>query len=468
MKTPLYSKLIEYSQSKLAFHMPGHKFGSVAGLDQINMAQLDNTEAIGMDNLYEADGIIKDAMNLMADFYGSRESIFLTNGATTGILASILATCKEGDQLIVARNAHHSVWSALILAGISPIYISPEYLKEEDMLGEITAYTVEEAFKQYPEAKGILIVSPTYEGVVSDIEAIADVAHRYNRLLIVDEAHGAHFVLENGFPVSAVRKGADLVINSMHKTLPALTQSALLHICSERVSYESIISALRMVQTSSPSYVMMGLMDYIRGYIMEHKEEIIESYITSLIRFRQDLKNQLDVLTLIEFLPVERYDISKVIISTVHANINGYQLAETLNDKFNIAVEAALDNYIILMTTMADQEETLDKLKEALISIDSQLQIQSRRESINSFITEKISLGLNPRKIFYSPKEWIPLEECLNQVVAKNIMLYPPGIPIVAIGEQIKASDIKFINEFKDKLQGIKIVDENILVEIMR
>ena len=380
MKAPLYNKLIEYSESKLAFHMPGHKFGSIAGLDQINMAKLDNTEAVGMDNLYEADGVIKQAMILMAEFYGSKESIFLTNGSTTGIIASILATCKEGDQLIVARNAHHSVWSALVLAGVCPIYISPEYLEHEDMLGQMTAHTVEEAFKQYPNAKGVIIVSPTYEGVVSDIEAIAEVTHQYDKVLIVDEAHGAHFVLENGFPISSVRLGADLVINSMHKTLPALTQSALLHICSERISYESIIEALRMVQTSSPSYVMMGLMDYIRDYMIHNKEEIKASYIESLIEVRKNLANNLSVLKLIEFMP-KRYDISKVIISTIDANVSGYQLADFLNEEFNITVEAALDNYIILMTTMADKRESLLRLQEALLKIDSRLKIQVRRES---------------------------------------------------------------------------------------
>lgn len=467
MGAPLYNQLIKYSQSKLAFHMPGHKFGQIAGLSQMDLSKLDNTEAVGMDNLYEAEGVIKEAMGLMAHFYGSKQSIFLTNGSTVGILTSILATCKEGDQFIIARNAHHSVWSALVLAGVSPIYISPEYIYEEDLLGKITPEIVEEALKQYPNARGVMVVSPTYEGIVSDIQSIAEIVHRYNKILIVDEAHGAHFVLGNAFPKSSIVLGADLVINSMHKTLPTLTQSALIHICSERVEYEKIISTLRMIQTSSPSYVMMGLMDYMREYIISHIVEIEEHYIKSLIVFREQLKEKLKVLKLIEY-EANQYDRSKVIISTLGSDVNGYELANQLNERFNIAVEAALEHYIILMTTMADQKDSLDRLRQALIEIDSTLKGQARPRSMNSFITEKISLGKNPRSIFYSEKCWMKLSKCQDRVSSKNIMLYPPGIPIMAIGEKVKEQDILFIQRLKNKLQGIRLIDDEIWIEVTK
>lgn len=465
MNAPLYNELMAYSNSKLAFHMPGHKFGTIADLNKLNLSSLDNTEAIGMDNLYEANGIIKQAMNLMADFYGAKETVFLTNGSTAGILASILATCKEGDKLIVARNAHHSVWSALVLAGVTPIYISPVYLREEDILGEVTAQTVEEAFIKYPEARGVLIVSPTYEGIVSDIKAIAAAAHKYDKLLIVDEAHGAHFVLGNSFPISSTRSGADLVINSMHKTLPALTQSGLLHICSNRVKSEVVIEALRMVQTSSPSYIMMGLMDYIRCYILEHHMLIKRQYIDELIIMRTRLRENLRVLKLIEKAP-EFYDRSKIIISTSYASINGYELADLLNKHFSIVVEAALDNYIILMTTMADQKSTLEKLERALQMIDNNLYQTNRRASINSFMMQSISLGEAPRKIFYGKKEWKSSNECQGRRAVKNIMLYPPGIPLVCIGEMIEERHINLINGFKDKLQGIQIINNEVYLEV--
>ena len=465
MNAPLYNELMAYSKSKLSFHMPGHKFGTIADLNKLNLSSLDNTEAIGMDNLYEAKGIIKQAMNLMADFYGAKETVFLTNGSTAGIIASILATCKEGDKLVIARNAHHSVWSALVLAGVTPIYISPVYLKEEDILGEITVQTVEEALIKYPEAKGVLIVSPTYEGIVSDIKAIAGVVHKHDKFLIVDEAHGAHFVLGNSFPISGARSGADIVINSMHKTLPVLTQSGLLHICTNRVKYENVIETLRMIQTSSPSYIMMGLMDYIRCYILEHHILIKKQYIDELIAMRMRLKGTLRVLRLIEKAP-EFYDRSKIIISTSYANINGYELAELLNKYFSIVVEAALDNYIILMTTMADQKGTLEGLERALRMIDQNLYEVNKRVSINSFMLQAISVGESPRKIFYGNKAWKAINKCLGKRSVKNIMLYPPGIPLVCIGELIEDRHINLINRFKDKLQGIQIIDNEVHLEV--
>ncbi len=467
MNAPLYNELMAYSKSKLSFHMPGHKFGTIADLNKLNLSSLDNTEAIGMDNLYEASGVIKQAMNLMADFYGAKESVFLTNGSTAGILASILAICKEGDKLIVARNAHHSVWSALVLAGVTPIYISPAYLREEDILGEITAQTVEEALMRYPEARGVFIVSPTYEGIVSNIKAIAEVAHKYDKLLIVDEAHGAHFVLGNSFPICSTRSGADIVINSMHKTLPVLTQSGLLHICSNRVKYDAVIETLRMVQTSSPSYIMMGLMDYIRCYILEHHRLIKKQYIDELIAMRIRLRGTLRVLRLIEKAP-EFYDRSKIIISTSNANINGYELAELLNKHFSIVVEAALDNYIILMTTMADQKATLEGLERALRIIDNNLSEENRRANINSFMLQAISLGEAPRKIFYGNKEWKVISECQGKRAVKNIMLYPPGIPLVCMGEMIEERHINLIRRFKNKLQGIQVINNEVYLEISK
>lgn len=465
MNAPLFNELMTYSQTKLAFHMPGHKFGASADLNRLDLLCLDNTEAMGMDNLYEAEGIIKEAMTLMADFYGAKETLFLTNGSTAGILTSIMTVCKEGDQLIVARNAHHSVWSGLVLAGVTPIYVSPEYDEEEDILGEIRVESIEAAIGQYPNAKGVMIVSPTYEGVISDIKAIAEVVHNNNMVLIVDEAHGAHFVLGDDYPSSSINEGADLVINSMHKTLPTLTQSGLIHICSDRIKYEHVVESLRMIQTSSPSYMMMGLMDYVRCYIMQNQARIKQTYTNELINMRKALKDQLKKLKLIE-KEHSHYDMSKVIISTKQTHISGYELEKMLNEDFNIAVEAALDTYIILMTTMADNKETLMRLQQALLFIDKKIQYNSSRRSINDFMDHEVSIGKNPREIFYKNKEWVAIEACVGRTASKNVMLYPPGIPIVCIGETIKEDHRELMIRFKDKIQGVKHEEDTIFLEV--
>ena len=465
-QTPLYDKLLEYSKSKLPYHMPGHKLGRFKALEEVNLFKLDNTEAEGMDNLYQADGVIKEAMDLMATFYGAQKSIFITNGSTAGILASILSVCHEGDKLIIARNAHHSVWNALVLAGVMPVYISPEYLQEDDILGQVTVRSVEEALEKYPDVKGALIVSPTYEGIVSDIKGISDILHRKNKVLIVDEAHGAHFVLEGVFPLNSIKCGADLVINSVHKTLPALTQSALLHLCSNRISYDTLIDSLRMIQTSSPSYAMMGLMDYIRDYMIRNKYMLDKQYMTPLKNVRLKL-SALKCLKLID-QPSEMYDIGKIIISTKNANLTGYELAHKLSKDYNISVEAALETYIILMTTIADDENSLMKLAEALLEIDQSLKIQIRKTTINDFMQKEVILGQSPRKIYYMDKEWCELSMCEGKVAAKNVMLYPPGIPIICMGETIRHTHLQVIKYLINKVQGIQVKETLVYVNIIK
>ena len=466
VNAPLYNKLLAYSRDKQSFHMPGHKFGTIADMQNINLSSLDNTEVVGMDNLYDARGIIRQAMELMADFYGSKDTLFLTNGSTAGILASILTICQDHDKLIVAKNCHHSVWSGLVLSGAIPIYVNPRYLSDRSILGEVTAESIGEALNTYPDAKGVLIVSPTYEGVISDIHAIAEVVHARDKILIVDEAHGAHFAALDDFPISSVQLGADLVINSMHKTLPALTQSALLHRCSDRVSYSQLVSSLRMIQTSSPSYMMMGLMDYIRCYILGHKTLLRENYINPLTETRQNLR-RLKHLKLIDFKE-DQYDISKIIISTLGSNIDGYQLAEILNDNYNIVAEAAFSPYIILMTTMADNKHTLMKLEEALIQIDTRLNSVSKTVEFKWNSSSEVIEGANLRQVYYAAKELLVIDKCEGKIAARHIMLYPPGIPLICIGEKIAKIHIELISSLKDKIQGIEILGEHIMLQVVK
>jgi arginine/lysine/ornithine decarboxylase len=446
--------------------MPGHKFGMAADIGHINLALLDNTEVVGMDNLYEAKGIIEQAMVLMAGFYGAKHTLFLTNGSTAGILASILMVCHENEKIIVARNCHHSVWSGLILSGATPVYINPVYLKEEGLLGEISAEEIERAIKEHPDAKGVIIVSPTYEGIVSDIKSIAQIVHKYNKILIVDEAHGAHFIIGKPFPVNSIQQGADIIINSMHKTLPALTQSALLHIGSDRIQYNQLLSTLRMVQTSSPSYIMMGMMDYIRAYILENKDLIRSVYIENLLEMRKTLR-QLKHLRLID-IEDKKCDISKIIISTRGCGIEGYKLAELLDKKHNIIVEAAFKHYIIIITTIADNEKTLTLLKKALFDIDDQVTFGSSVYEEDYFQNPAIAKAISPKVVYYAPKQWINIKESVGQKAACHIMLYPPGIPIICMGETISLGHIKHLYELQDKLEGINQVNNELMIQVIK
>ncbi|MGL6173033.1 MAG: aminotransferase class I/II-fold pyridoxal phosphate-dependent enzyme [Cellulosilyticaceae bacterium] len=465
MSRPLYDGLRTYSKTKKPFHMPGHKFGRYGDLDQIPYHCLDATEASGLDNLYEADGIIREAMVQMADFCGATDTLFLTNGSTAGILTSILAVCQPGDQLLIARNCHHSVWSGMILAGVIPIYISPERDMQSGVITHMSTQTIKQALDRYPCVKGALIVSPTYEGMTSPIQEIGEVLHQYNKILIVDEAHGAHFPINEVFPKSSTQLGADLVIQSMHKTLPNLTQSGLLHRCSERVTMEQLVNALKMVQTSSPSYMIMAMMDYVRADLIINRERIDKDYVKPLLEARDELK-QLRYLKLLEC--DQETDVSKIVILTQGADIDGYTLAQRLEASYEIVVESALEELVILMTTVADSKESLAELVQALLKIDATLGVPLVKPEMTAYISGEIILGQDIRAVHFDQKEWIELSLSEGRTLTKNIMLYPPGIPIACIGEEITLELIKRIRKQQNKLLGIQIEAKRIDIEVRK
>lgn len=471
MKAPLYNHLIKYNKEITSFHMPGHKFGKALGMEKLSLLDLDVTEVPGLDNLYDAEGIILKSQREMATKYKAKDTIFITNGSTAGILASIMTVCGPGESLIIARNSHNSVWNGLILGGIRPIYLNPSYEEQYQILGGIPIMALEECLIAYPEAKGVLVVSPTYEGLVSDIEGIAKVVHKYKKILIVDEAHGAHFVWNKKFPKSAVECGADLVIQSMHKTLPTLTQSALLHIGSERIHKEVLIQRLQMVQTSSPSYTMMGLMDYMRAYMEEH-HDLWTDYLKNLLKARERLM-QLDNLLLLSDnisgkADIWDIDISKLVINTSYTDITGIELGKILRSKYHIQVEVEAQAYIIAMSTVGDSPSDLEALCKALQEIDSKLMRHTPIKNSFNMVKSDNRESILPRDVFFGEKEYILLEECETRISGANIMLYPPGIPIICIGERFSKEMIYNIKECSDKLLGVVYNKGSIAVSVAK
>ncbi|WP_305768592.1 aminotransferase class I/II-fold pyridoxal phosphate-dependent enzyme [Candidatus Epulonipiscium viviparus] len=452
MRPQLYDKLLKYSNTKYPYHMPGHKFGRGFDLADLSLLSLDATEVPELDNLYNATGVIKDAMTDMAKFYKSQHCIFLTNGATAGILASILAVCKPKDKFIVAKNSHHSVINALILADAVPVYISPEILSC-GIVGSIKAEDIKKILVKHPDIKGAIITSPTYEGVFSDLVNIRAVLK--DQIIIVDEAHGAHLNIMS-IP-SAITAGADLVINSMHKTLPALTQSALLHICTNKIKYADVIESLKMIQTSSPSYLLMGLMDYIRFYIEKNMNAIKQNYVVELLQIRKNLK-QLKKLRLLETPNMQ--DPAKIVILT-NNYINGKNLANVLDTKYNIVIEAFFETHVILITSPADTKKEFDALLAALMIIDSEL---LEPDLTNKCVTNiaiapsdvaEISLG----ELRRSAKIEVAIFDATDRIAGLNIILFPPGIPIVCLGEKITDIHINSINQNLDNVIGVSFIN---------
>jgi len=254
----LYSKLMAYGNSDVyPFHMPGHKRNKK--FDEFY--KMDITEIEGFDNLHHPESIILEAEQRAAHLFGAEETFFLVNGSTSGILAAISSISKEGSTVLVARNSHKSVYHGIYLNNLKVTYLIPDVIEEFDINGGIDPEEVRICMEHNKEIAGVIITSPTYDGVVSDIRKIADIVHEYGIPLIVDEAHGAHFPLWDEAPESAISCGADMVIHSLHKTLPSLTQTALLHVNGNIVDRDKIRRFLGIYQSSSPSYVLMASID---------------------------------------------------------------------------------------------------------------------------------------------------------------------------------------------------------------
>lgn len=475
----LYKNLIEYSKSDFyPFHMPGHK----RNMDELqNPCLYDITEIDGFDNLHEPQGILRIAMEEAAKFYGSDKTYFLVNGSTCGLLAAICGVTSKKDKIIVARNCHKAVYNAIYLNELEVSYIYPEMISEYGINGGISVESVEYAINENKDAKAVVLTSPTYEGIVSDIDAIAKVVHDNNMVLIVDEAHGAHFSMHSELPESSIKKGADIIIQSLHKTLPALTQTALLHIKGEKADREGIEKFLKIYQTSSPSYVLMSSITECINKIKKDGAFMFEPYIKRL----KVVQKHASKLTHIRFLnediignnAVFDFDLSKIVISVKGTGYSGQWLYDKLCRDFHLQLEMASGDYVIAMTSIMDTEDGLLRLFKAITEIDRDIRIdeydkgKSENEEENFIVPKAISI-----KSIYdaqnSETECVGMRVAEGRILAEYIYLYPPGIPIVAPGEMLTGELNILIEKYKksglniygpkDKtLKNIEVVKED-------
>ncbi|MBE5881435.1 MAG: aminotransferase class I/II-fold pyridoxal phosphate-dependent enzyme [Lachnospiraceae bacterium] len=460
MKETLYEKLLSLKHTgEYPFHMPGHKRNETDSLfDEI--VQLDITEIEGFDNLHHAEGILKKEQEFAAELYGAEETFFLINGSTAGVLAAICATTDENQAIVISRNAHKSAYHALFLKNLTGCYVYPQ--SGEGVYGICGNIRPEDVAEQMDEsgAKVVFVTSPTYEGILSDIARIAEEVHKRDGILIVDEAHGAHLGFHSYFPESAVLQGADIVVQSMHKTLPSLTQTALLHVCSDRVCRKQIAMWLGIFQTSSPSYVLMASMSRCLHMLKQQGNELFEVYAGRLQSFYNNVR-KLQHLKVIHSTFVEEkfgttFDPSKINIC-VHSLIdeegNGYQgkeLARELLDNYGLQMEMVSGNYVIAMTSINDTQEGFDRLEKALFEIDGRLcgeedkskDVLTQQMTDSAAMTIKAALGAKKKK-----ETWM---DCVGKISAEYIYLYPPGSPILTPGERISESIWQKIEHCKE------------------
>ncbi len=369
----LYKKLERYGQSDYyPFHMPGHKRNpdSVRGDFPF---ERDITEIEGFDNLHHPEDILLEAQKNVSKLYGTKESYYSVNGSTAALLAAVSAAVPRKGQILVARNCHKAVYHAMYLRELKPTYIYPQMDMKWWINGGIFPDKVERCLAENPEIKAVLITSPTYDGVVSDVKAIAEITHKYEIPLIVDEAHGAHFHFSNYFPTSAVELGADLVIQSFHKTLPAMTQTAILHNCSDRVDGRLIRRFMGIYQTSSPSYILMASIDACIDTMTAEGHEMFREFTKMLEQTRKRL-SQCRYICLADpekdVNGVFDYDRSKLIFSTVNSTLTGAQLYDILLERYHIQMEMESETYALALAAVGDREEGFERLCQAIEEID--------------------------------------------------------------------------------------------------
>lgn len=459
----LYDTLIEYGKSNyVPFHMPGHKR---ALMEFENPYSFDITEIDGFDNLHHAEGIIKEAERHAALVCQSDETHFLVGGSSCGILSAIFSATKQNGELLMARNCHKAVYHAAELRQLKTHYLYPETLPE-GILSGITAEMAEEAFEKYPEAKVIILTSPTYDGVVSDIKSIVKAAHARGITVIVDEAHGAHFLKESGFPKSAIRQGADVVIQSTHKTLPALTQTALIHINKDYKYKEKVRKYLTMFQTSSPSYVLMASIDHAMHWYMEEGREAYKIFLSNLKKLRAALKTQLKHLNLLTPENIFDYDISKILISTRRCNLSGEELHKKLLRKYHIQSEMVSAHYVLFMTSVADTEESYRRLLEALLEIDGSLTENPVQQKAEEGMGKPKSM-MRISEAVEKKKKSLPLLESMGEISASYVYIYPPGIPLLTPGEKISEGCVRRLQFYLEEELEVHGLNKNKEIEIV-
>ncbi len=449
----LYDKLTSYcKEDYYPMHMPGHKRNT--GLMQmVNPYEIDITEINGFDNLHQADGILKLLSERLSYLYRAGKSYPLINGSTAGILAGISAATHRGDKVLVARNCHKSVYHAITIRGLVPIYCYPQQVGEIIVNGGILLHDIEEALIKHKDITLVVITSPTYEGIISDVKAISEVVHRYGAVLLVDEAHGAHLGLYEELPKSAVSKGADIIIQSLHKTLPALTQTAVLHSNATRLN-DKIEKYLSIYQSSSPSYLLMSGIDRCISILEDKGKTLFAAYYHELKEFYEAAKSlrKLKLLTsdYIGSYGIYDFDPSKLTIITANTQLTGHELQAILEEKYHLVMEMATPDYVLGMTSICDTKEGFRRLLTALMELDKESILAGGMKS-NGFANKpKPSFVMLPSEVLeYDQTEQIELKDSCGRIAAAFVSMYPPGTPILVQGERIDGEVLRFIDWIK-------------------
>jgi arginine decarboxylase len=455
---PLLNSLKDYSKKDIAcFDVPGHVRHQ--GIDLLNiyygkdLMRMDINSSPLMDNVSNPSGIIKESQSLLADAYNSDEAFFITNGTTGAIHAMILSTIKPKDKLLLPRNIHKSVINALILSEGEPVFIQPQFDNELGISLNIRPDDVKHALKEHNDIKALFLLNPTYYGACSDLEKIISICHEKNVLVLVDEAHGAHFPFHKDLPPSSMALGADMAAVSIHKTGGALTQASALLLNKKKIDYTKVRQSINMLQSTSASYLLMSSIDGARLNLVLNGEKQLSKAL-NLSRYAKARLNKIKGIKVIttENLTndsVKFIDETKLCINVTDLNLTGHEVYDLLYKEFSVQVELGDLYNILALISIGTTKEDVDKL---IDSLDTISKLYKKTNKIKAISVKQIDpiLKLSPREAFYKEKEMVLINECVGRISGESIMAYPPGIPIVAPGEMITKEIIDYIKLLKD------------------
>ncbi|MBN2898342.1 MAG: aminotransferase class I/II-fold pyridoxal phosphate-dependent enzyme [Clostridia bacterium] len=485
--TPLADALLAYEEKNVVpFDVPGHKRGK--GCEKLNaifgerLGSLDVNSMKCLDYVNHPVSVIKESENLLAELYGSKEAFFLVNGTTSGVQAMILSVCQPGEKIIMPRNAHKSAMNGLILSGAIPLYIAPDYDEEMGISLNITLEQIREIVEMEGGIKAVFLINPTYFGIASELKAIVDYCHERDIVVLVDEAHGAHLNFSDELPMSAMAAGADMSAISLHKTGGSMTQSSALLFNSNLIHHDAVRQAINLTQTTSASYILMTSLDLARAELAENGKEHFERML-DLSRWARTEINKIDGLYAygeekLNGKSFYAFDETKLVINPSGLHMSGFELYECLRDTYKIQMELGEIFTVLAIISLGDTKENLQKLIDALKDISENNPcrfLSGTCEEIPMF-GEQI---LSPRDAFYAKKEVVLLDESIGRIAGESIMIYPPGIPILALGEvitkevidyicYIKKKEVSFASSYDETLESIKVVTTKKYVEKLR
>lgn len=463
-RMPLFEAVKKYVDDKvIPFHVPGHKQGR--GLQELREyvgEKILNMDVNGMDDLDYANnptGVILEAQKLAAQAYGAERAYFLINGTTSGVQSMILSACEPGSKIILPRNAHRSTIGGIILSGAIPVYMQPEINTDYGIAMGVSVESVKKAIKLNPHAKAVFAINPTYYGMTSDLKSIVRVAHNYDMPVLVDEAHGAHMPFHDDFPLTAMEVGADMSAASLHKTAGSLTQSSIMLQRGNLIPADRVQQVLNLTFTSSASYLLMCSLDIARRQMAVKGHELLEQTL-QLARWAREEINKIEGLhafgnELSGTPGCYDFDETKLGINVINLGCTGYSSESILRKEYNIQVEMSDLYNILAIVSIGDRKEDVEALVNALKSMSERGCVQRGKRIVQ--LPGNPEMIITPRDAFYNNKKRVRLEEAEGEIAGEMVMAYPPGIPVICMGERINRDIIDYIKLLKEErcqLQG--------------